>query len=180
MLENVCEEALSTVLCPSRALQVGAPHYHLGTLTESCDNKRTYLGRPSSRWGLIITCQSPICAMWGLRAWIQRFKSQLGHSLAGGFVQSLTTSVPVPFPTQLTAPTSQNQDAGCGVCSGSQRDVVLTTVIMKMMKAGQSRLGTVHACQDSHLPRHWAQLYRAPVGIHRVAQTLQRGGDCHL
>lgn len=135
MLENVCEEALSTVLCPSRAQQVGAPHYHLGTLTGSCDNKRTYLGRPSSRWGPIVTCQSPLCAMWGLRAWIQGFKFQLGHSLAGGFVQSLTTSVPVPFPTQLTAPTSQNQDAGCSACSGSQRDVVLTTVIMKMMKA---------------------------------------------
>lgn len=54
----------------------------------------------------------PSCAMWGLRPWADGFKSQLHHSLAGGFVQSLTTSVPVPLPQELTAPTSQSKAKG--------------------------------------------------------------------
>lgn len=76
------------------------------TLQSCMKMKKHTLGRLSSGWGCIATCQSPSCVIQGLRAWTCGFKSHLNHSLAVGFVQSLTASVPAPFPEELTAPIS--------------------------------------------------------------------------
>ena len=51
--------------------------------------KEQALGRPSSGWGRLVTCQFPSGAMRGLRARWQGLKSQLGHAPA-------VSLIPVP------------------------------------------------------------------------------------
>lgn len=70
-----------------------------------CENERAHPGQAQLLAGS--HRHMPVLVMEGLRAWTDGCESQLGHSLAGGFVQSLSShfaqSVPVPFPKGLTA-----------------------------------------------------------------------------
>lgn len=91
---------LKQVLWTVRASQGGGPWLSLGKLPRvAMTMEEPATGVPGSGRGCIVTCQLPSYAFQGLQAGTQEpglgFRSQRSHSLAGGFMYSLTTPGPL-------------------------------------------------------------------------------------